>query len=82
MICYIHIVVGESNFCILLLIYCIEKIKQLITIAIAALVIPWRQVLALVVQATIVNNRLIYITKTTTYIQHNGIVSSSNNIWK
>ena len=27
----------------------------------AALVIPWRQVLALVVQATIVNNRLIYI---------------------
>ena len=27
---------------------------------IAALVIPWRQVLALVVQATIVNNRLIY----------------------
>ena len=27
----------------------------------AALVIPWRQVLALAVQATIVNNRLIYI---------------------
>ena len=28
---------------------------------VAALVIPWRQVLALVVQATIVNNRLILI---------------------
>ena len=28
---------------------------------VAALVIPWRQVLAFVVQATIVNNRFIYI---------------------
>ena len=38
-----------------------DECDELLVTIIAALVIPWRQVLALVVQATIVNNRLIYI---------------------
>ena len=48
---------------------------------VAALVIPWRQVLALVVQATIVNNRFIYIYMSnklfTIYLPHDDGMTSA-----
>ena len=47
--------------------FCVLVFKR---IMVAALVIPWRQVLALVVQATIVNNRLIYSIQTNAFLIH------------